>query len=147
MAPVSLTPEPTLDLHNLPDSLPSTIFPRTPSPPSSLGSSVPGSPTPPSNPQDTSPSSVADRALANTGPTTSELTAEISEAQEDDPTVEPMLQGELQQMMDDIRDGVVDETLRRESLRDVALDMDIVDSDEETESESSGVNSDLEYVD
>ncbi|TEB30535.1 hypothetical protein FA13DRAFT_1792138 [Coprinellus micaceus] len=55
---------------------------------------------------------------------------------------ESLVESELQQMMDYINRGVVDET-----LQDVALDMDIVNLDAESEPGSSGVDSDSEYVD
>ncbi|KAJ3516532.1 hypothetical protein NMY22_g14184 [Coprinellus aureogranulatus] len=152
MTAVTAEPEATLTFTELPTGLGERIFPRTPSPPSPAGSSE-GSPLLKPPPASTSPSTSrpttavsADEALAKSGPTMDELTDEIAEARHDPNTIEPLVEGELRQMMNDLEHGVGEETLARESLRDVAFDMDAVDSDFETESEDSSTDSDDNYA-
>ena len=132
MTPVTKPPSPELNVTELPD-FGSRIFPGTPSPPSESSSRQP---TP-------SPELVD---LTGHGPTVAELLSEIREVQDEGDIDEPLLQGELQQIMDDIEYGVEEETLPRQSMRDVALDMDAVDSEDDDDTESSSSGSDSEYV-
>lgn len=104
MTPVTKPPSPTLNSTEIPATLGDRIFPSSPSPSS-----------PSSSTRSSTPSPRASAPPLSTGsPTIGELAAEIEEARNDVDTAEPLLQGELRQMMDDLDHGVADETLRRD---------------------------------
>lgn len=149
MAPITKPPSPTFNLNatELP-AMAESVFPRTPSPPSSPG--TPPLPTALPGGQSSPPIS-SHEPIPNPESSTQhsahseELLDEIGEVKDDLDPGEPLLQGELQRMMDDVESGVEDATLARESLRDVALDMDAVESEDEDDLESDSSGSDSDY--
>ncbi|KAJ3532193.1 hypothetical protein NMY22_g7845 [Coprinellus aureogranulatus] len=146
MTPVTKPPSPVLNATELP-AFGARIFPETPSPPSSPGSTRSPASNPIAAPTTTSPAPVPEsERYTPDSPTSQELLDEIAEVRDDMDPGEPLLEGELRQLMDDVEHGVEEETLPRESLRDVALDMDAVDTDEDMGSASDDSGSDSDFA-
>lgn len=145
MRPIGKAPSPALNFTEIGPHIPLSAGASLPDPPS-----LSPSPPPEAVPAGAPPTAATDAPLTTdpppaSAPTMAELTDEIAELQEDDydDTTEEVIEGELRRVVE----GMEEDTLPRVSMRDVALDMDEPDTDEESDIDSASDDSDSDYED